>query len=147
MERLNAFEVGALYKEPQDASTPLFDKRSVTVYRQFEEVIVSKLQPWPPRSQHPRDPPLILISKLALSVCHLRITFRFPAHVLISMMMMKSPLTIPKCTYTITSFGVDYAAEDFGYRASYTTSLASNITDYKYENGRRYHAYKEGSMF
>ena len=30
-------------------------------------------------------------------------------------------------------------------RASYTTSLASNITDYKIENGRRYHAYKEGS--
>lgn len=30
-------------------------------------------------------------------------------------------------------------------RASYTTSLATNITDYKIENGRRYHAYKEGS--
>ncbi|MCJ1351091.1 MAG: hypothetical protein MMC33_001073 [Icmadophila ericetorum] len=29
--------------------------------------------------------------------------------------------------------------------ASYTTSLASNVTDYKNENGRRYHAYKEGS--
>jgi SAM-dependent methyltransferase len=28
---------------------------------------------------------------------------------------------------------------------SYTTSLASNITDYKFKNGRRYHAYKEGS--
>ncbi|KAF6223568.1 hypothetical protein HO133_000411 [Letharia lupina] len=28
---------------------------------------------------------------------------------------------------------------------SYTTSLASNITDYKIENNRRYHAYKEGS--
>lgn len=28
--------------------------------------------------------------------------------------------------------------------ASYTTSLASNVTDYKHENGRRYHAYKEG---
>ncbi|KAL8947108.1 MAG: hypothetical protein Q9222_006575 [Ikaeria aurantiellina] len=28
--------------------------------------------------------------------------------------------------------------------ASYTTSLASNVTAYKEENGRRYHAYKEG---
>ncbi|KAL8709150.1 MAG: hypothetical protein Q9220_006030 [cf. Caloplaca sp. 1 TL-2023] len=27
---------------------------------------------------------------------------------------------------------------------SYTTSIASSITDYKYEHGRRYHAYKEG---
>ena len=31
------------------------------------------------------------------------------------------------------------------FRASYTTSLASSITDYKHENGRRYHAFKEGS--
>ncbi|MCJ1289995.1 hypothetical protein MMC34_001530 [Xylographa carneopallida] len=29
--------------------------------------------------------------------------------------------------------------------ASYTTSLASGVTDYKFEHGRRYHAYKEGS--
>jgi SAM-dependent methyltransferase len=29
--------------------------------------------------------------------------------------------------------------------ASYTTSLASKTTDYRQENGRRYHAYKEGS--
>lgn len=29
--------------------------------------------------------------------------------------------------------------------ASYTTSLASSVTAYKFENGRRYHAYKEGS--
>lgn len=28
---------------------------------------------------------------------------------------------------------------------SYTTSLASSVVNYKYENGRRYHAYKEGS--
>lgn len=28
---------------------------------------------------------------------------------------------------------------------SYTTSLATSITDYKIENNRRYHAYKEGS--
>ncbi|MCJ1368523.1 hypothetical protein MMC16_007667 [Acarospora aff. strigata] len=28
--------------------------------------------------------------------------------------------------------------------ASYTTSLSSAITDYKFENGRRYHAYQEG---
>ena len=30
-------------------------------------------------------------------------------------------------------------------RQSYTTSLASSITNYKFLNGRRYHAYKEGS--
>lgn len=35
---------------------------------------------------------------------------------------------------------------DLPVRASYTTSLASSITDYKIENNRRYHAYKEGSM-
>ncbi|MCJ1382886.1 hypothetical protein MMC17_005999 [Xylographa soralifera] len=29
--------------------------------------------------------------------------------------------------------------------ASYTTSLASGVTDYRFEHGRRYHAYKEGS--
>ncbi|MCJ1480371.1 hypothetical protein MMC06_000526 [Schaereria dolodes] len=29
--------------------------------------------------------------------------------------------------------------------ASYTTSLASGVTNYKFEHGRRYHAYKEGS--
>ncbi|KAL8635247.1 MAG: hypothetical protein Q9228_007241, partial [Teloschistes exilis] len=28
--------------------------------------------------------------------------------------------------------------------ASYTTSITSSITDYKYEHGRRYHAYQEG---
>lgn len=27
---------------------------------------------------------------------------------------------------------------------SYTTSIASSITEYKYEHGRRYHAYQEG---
>ncbi|KAF2802298.1 S-adenosyl-L-methionine-dependent methyltransferase [Mytilinidion resinicola] len=30
---------------------------------------------------------------------------------------------------------------------SYTTSLKSSITNYKYENGRRYHAFKDGSYF
>jgi hypothetical protein len=30
--------------------------------------------------------------------------------------------------------------------ASYTSSLASSVTDYKFENGRRYHSYKEGGM-
>lgn len=30
--------------------------------------------------------------------------------------------------------------------SSYTTSLASSVTAYKYEHGRRYHAYQEGSM-
>jgi len=31
-----------------------------------------------------------------------------------------------------------------GDRASLTTSLASSIFNYTYENGRRYHAYREG---
>jgi len=30
---------------------------------------------------------------------------------------------------------------------SYTTSLKSSITNYKYENGRRYHSFKDGSYF
>ena len=30
------------------------------------------------------------------------------------------------------------------HSASYTTSLASGVTDYKHEHGRRYHAYREG---
>ncbi|MCJ1440936.1 MAG: hypothetical protein MMC23_001422 [Stictis urceolatum] len=31
--------------------------------------------------------------------------------------------------------------------ASYTTSLASSVTDYQFENGRRYHRYQEGRYF
>ncbi|KAL8773030.1 MAG: hypothetical protein Q9209_002050 [Squamulea sp. 1 TL-2023] len=34
--------------------------------------------------------------------------------------------------------------EDSFDDGSYTTSIASSITDYKYEHGRRYHAYQEG---
>ncbi|KAL8843927.1 MAG: hypothetical protein Q9176_001622 [Flavoplaca citrina] len=34
--------------------------------------------------------------------------------------------------------------EDYFDEGSYTTSIASSITDYKYEHGRRYHAYQEG---
>ena len=29
-------------------------------------------------------------------------------------------------------------------RASNTTSLSESVTDFKFKNGRRYHAYKEG---
>ncbi|KAL8810401.1 MAG: hypothetical protein Q9223_002469 [Gallowayella weberi] len=37
-------------------------------------------------------------------------------------------------------------ADDDSYddEGSYTTSIASSITEYKYEHGRRYHAYQEG---
>ncbi|KAL8794861.1 MAG: hypothetical protein Q9195_002573 [Heterodermia aff. obscurata] len=45
-------------------------------------------------------------------------------------------------------YGISNEPGDSAYDsevASYTTSLATNITDYKIENGRRYHAYKEGS--
>ena len=31
--------------------------------------------------------------------------------------------------------------------ASFTTSLASGVTDYKQENGRRYHAFREGQYY
>jgi SAM-dependent methyltransferase len=40
---------------------------------------------------------------------------------------------------TDSSFGDD--------TESYTTSLKSSITKYRYENGRRYHAFKDGSYF
>lgn len=30
--------------------------------------------------------------------------------------------------------------------STYTASLTSSITNYKYENGRRYHAYREGGL-
>jgi hypothetical protein len=33
------------------------------------------------------------------------------------------------------------------YSASETTSLTSSITAYRYENGRRYHAYKAGEYW
>ncbi|KAL1968075.1 hypothetical protein VTN77DRAFT_2205 [Rasamsonia byssochlamydoides] len=39
----------------------------------------------------------------------------------------------------------DSASADFVESASYLTSLSESIRDYKYENGRRYHAYREGS--
>lgn len=34
-----------------------------------------------------------------------------------------------------------------GASATETTSLASSITNYRFENGRRYHAYKEGEYW
>lgn len=36
-------------------------------------------------------------------------------------------------------------AMSIGGSSSYTTSLASSVYTYSYENGRRYHAYREGS--
>jgi hypothetical protein len=33
------------------------------------------------------------------------------------------------------------------YSASDTTSLKSEITAYRYENGRRYHSYREGAYW
>ncbi|KAL8920700.1 MAG: hypothetical protein Q9172_004384 [Xanthocarpia lactea] len=43
-----------------------------------------------------------------------------------------------------TKFGASNADENSFDEGSYTTSIASSITDYKYEHGRRYHAYQEG---
>lgn len=48
--------------------------------------------------------------------------------------MLLVPLQYPSKT-GLTSF----------YRITDTTSLKSSIIDYIYENGRRYHRYKEGS--
>lgn len=48
---------------------------------------------------------------------------------------------------TLESAGECILKSNSTYRGSYTTSLASNVTDYKVENNRRYHAYKEGSMW
>lgn len=40
----------------------------------------------------------------------------------------------------------DYPDSAYGDEIlSFTTSLSPSITDYKFENNRRYHAYKEGS--
>lgn len=36
---------------------------------------------------------------------------------------------------------------DFFHSASDTTSLQSEVRHYKYENGRRYHAYSEGQYW
>ena len=45
---------------------------------------------------------------------------------------------------TATKFDASNADENTFDEGSYTTSIASSITDYKYEHGRRYHAYQEG---
>ncbi|KAL9603286.1 MAG: hypothetical protein Q9219_001309 [cf. Caloplaca sp. 3 TL-2023] len=44
----------------------------------------------------------------------------------------------------MTDTAPPHDVEDQLDEASYTTSIASSITDYKFEHGRRYHAYKEG---
>lgn len=66
-----------------------------------------------------------------------------------SMAGSQSPLMIWKCMSSAAMLlKVETGAwwkTDLPVRASYTTSLASSITDYKIENNRRYHAYKEGS--
>ena len=63
---------------------------------------------------------------------------------------------IPADFPTFSEFSLNYLSElqdashtdeDSTYgegSESYTTSLASTLLDYKYENGRRYHAYREG---
>lgn len=45
---------------------------------------------------------------------------------------------------TYTGDGYEYDAET---SASERTSLRSSITDYVYENGRRYHAYRDGEYW
>ena len=43
---------------------------------------------------------------------------------------------------------IDIARPDINYpSASDTTSINSAITAYRYENGRRYHAYKDGAYW
>ncbi|KAF2110998.1 S-adenosyl-L-methionine-dependent methyltransferase [Lophiotrema nucula] len=43
----------------------------------------------------------------------------------------------------------NYGSEDDDDRMTYTSgqSLASNVTRYRYENGRRYHAFRDGSYY
>ncbi|EXJ82372.1 hypothetical protein A1O3_06185 [Capronia epimyces CBS 606.96] len=51
---------------------------------------------------------------------------------------------------TGTADGEEYETEDSGFYEDIsllTESLRSSIYHYRYENGRRYHAYKEGSYF
>ncbi|KAL0253000.1 AdoMet-homocysteine methyltransferase [Diplodia seriata] len=46
---------------------------------------------------------------------------------------------------TATDWDLDSAIDSASDMSSYTTSLLREVTDYKYENGRRYHAYREGA--
>lgn len=65
-----------------------------------------------------------------------------------SMAGSQIPPMASKCTSATVLLNVEAGCWWKTYlpvRASYTTSLASHVTDYKIENSRRYHAYKEGS--
>jgi hypothetical protein len=42
---------------------------------------------------------------------------------------------------------VDSSYGDDSDRESQTTSLKSSVTNYVYENGRRYHAFRQGSYW
>ena len=44
-----------------------------------------------------------------------------------------------------SSNSADSAYEESLNESQYSTSLASSVMNYKYENGRRYHSYREGS--
>ena len=44
-----------------------------------------------------------------------------------------------------SSNSADSAYEESLNESQYSTSLASSVVNYKYENGRRYHSYREGS--
>ncbi|KAF2678812.1 S-adenosyl-L-methionine-dependent methyltransferase [Lentithecium fluviatile CBS 122367] len=48
-------------------------------------------------------------------------------------------------SYTTYSLSADDDSDRFSYTSG--QSLASSITRYRYENGRRYHAYREGSYY
>lgn len=53
-------------------------------------------------------------------------------------------------TENLDSIAVDAYTDDHNYAessASEITSLRSSITDYIYENGRRYHAYHAGAYW
>lgn len=56
-----------------------------------------------------------------------------------------TPLTPIQDTSYVENPSTDSDSDRFSYTSS--RSLASSITRYRYENGRRYHAYRDGSYY
>jgi hypothetical protein len=68
--------------------------------------------------------------------------------------VMKRTWILPGAEICQSSDGVNAIRDEkpclnntFVYSASETTSLTSSITAYRHENGRRYHAYKDGEYW
>ncbi|KAI9783245.1 MAG: hypothetical protein M1839_004085 [Geoglossum umbratile] len=64
----------------------------------------------------------------------------------VSLQMLKLPFNAIASIFTPWQLGIDGYDSAYGDEvASYTTSLSSSVTNYQYENGRRYHGYRAGS--